>query len=186
METIDDGFKHIEQGINSTNNIIRHFKKAEKGTICIIFLFFFLYRFIKIINIALKVQEETIAALKGKLAICQSSKDKSPTLLFNKDNTTTEAIKNLQREVKNQKRKMQELSKENEDIKRENEKLKSKMNVIHTSLLTRPTTIDTKNQTKIPRPKKRSNPFTDIESRFSYTGATNLLSTASKKKKTSL
>ncbi|GAA5800494.1 hypothetical protein HPULCUR_005925 [Helicostylum pulchrum] len=109
METIDDGFKHIEQGINSTNNIIRHFKKAEK---------------------ALKVQEETIAALKGKLAICQSSKDKSPTLLFNKDNTTTEAIKNLQREVKNQKRKMQELSKENEDIKRENEKLKSKMNFI--------------------------------------------------------
>ncbi|KAI8078312.1 hypothetical protein BDF21DRAFT_42483 [Thamnidium elegans] len=164
METIDDGFKHIEQGVSSTHNIIRHFKKAEK---------------------ALKVQEETIVALKAKLAVYQS-KDKSPTLLSNKDNTTTEAISNLQREVKNQKRKMQELSRENEDIKKENEKLKSKMNVIHTSLLTRPITIDTKNQTKIPRPKKRSNPFRDIERRFSYTGTTNLLSTTSKKKKTSL
>lgn len=147
---------------------------------------FFFNRFIKIINIALKVQEETIAALKAKLAIYQSSKDKIPILLSNKNNTTTEAIKNLQREVNNQKRNIQELSKENEEIKRENEKLKSKMNAMHASLLTRPITIDTKNQTKIPRPKKRSNPFTDIERRFSYTGTANLLYTASKKKKSSL
>ncbi|GAA5807586.1 hypothetical protein MFLAVUS_000951 [Mucor flavus] len=80
METIDDGFRHIEQGVNSTNDVIRHFKKVEK---------------------ALKVQEETIAALKAKLAIYQSSKDKISISLSNKNNTTMEAIKNLQRETNN-------------------------------------------------------------------------------------
>ncbi|KAI9360529.1 hypothetical protein BD770DRAFT_38112 [Pilaira anomala] len=152
MDSFHKSLKNIQQNLESNNNnLIKCLKKAEK---------------------AFKKQDEKIKVLKSELRLYRT-KDKgrkrrnsvkTGLLTSANDNIgdTTADIRSLKQQMSNHQQKIQVLAKENENIKKENILLKSKVFELQKRLPVKPSLLEGTNTTN-----KRSNPFTEVERRFS-------------------